>query len=69
MRPSEIQDLADHLGDIQKAAVGLELKFRIRVEVGGKNKPTPEMVNTINEKLKEVAGGWCCNRLQRLAPD
>jgi len=33
LRPDEIQDLADKIGDIVKAAAGLDLKFKLTVEL------------------------------------
>lgn len=55
LRPNEIQDLADEIGEISAAAVGLELKFHIRIEVGGDVKPKEEVKETINQKLKNVS--------------
>jgi Protein of unknown function (DUF499) len=54
LRPGQLQDLADQIGEITKAAVGVELKVRIRLELGGKTKPSPEMIAAINEKLASV---------------
>jgi hypothetical protein len=57
LRPGQLQDLADRIGDISKAAIGVELKLRVRLELGGKARPTPEMIAAINEKLANVADG------------
>lgn len=57
LRPSQLQDLADQIGDITKAAVGVELKLKIRLELGGKMKATPEMIATINKKLESITDG------------
>ena len=43
-----IQDLADQIPDIAKAAVGNDLKFNIRVELGGETAPDSETVEKIN---------------------
>ena len=51
-----IQDLADQIPEIAKAAVGNDLKFNIRVEFGGTDPPSAEAVTKINELLAEVAG-------------
>ncbi len=50
-----IQNLADQIPDITKAAVGNKLKFNIRVEFGGKTAPDPESVKKINELLSYVS--------------
>ncbi len=50
-----IQDLADQVPDIAKAAVGNVLKFKVRVELGGETAPDPRAVEKINELLFEVS--------------
>ena len=50
-----IQDLADQIPEIAKAAVGSELKFNVRVEFGGKDAPDAEAVTRINALLAEVS--------------
>ena len=50
-----IQDLADQIPDIAKAAVGSELKFNVRIDFGGEKSPDPEAVKTINDLLTEVS--------------
>ena len=50
-----IQDLAEQIPDITKAAVGNTLKFNIRIEFGGETTPDPEAVEKINELLAEVS--------------
>lgn len=54
LRPAQIQDLAEVIGDITKAAVGLELKFRLRIELAG-GQASDEVISPINEKLKAVS--------------
>lgn len=49
-----IQDLADQIPDMTAAAIGEELKFKIRVEFGGETPPNPEAVAKINKLLAEV---------------
>ena len=56
LRPNEIQDLADQIAEVVKAAVGLELRFRVRVELGGDKPPSPEVVAKINELLRAIRG-------------
>ncbi len=50
-----IQDLADQIPDITKAAVGNDLKFNLRIEFGGETAPDPEAVDKINALLAEVS--------------
>jgi hypothetical protein len=56
LRPSQIQDLADALGDLGAAAAGHGLKFHLRIELGGEKPPTPEVTKRVNEVLKEALG-------------
>ena len=55
LEASGIQDLADQIPDITKAAIGNTLKFNIRIEFGGETTPDPEAVKKINELLAEVS--------------
>ena len=50
-----IQDLADQIPEIAQAAVGSQLKFNIRIELGGDTTPDPEVVERINTLLSEVS--------------
>ena len=50
-----IQDLADQVPDIAKAAVGNNLRFNLRVEFGGETAPDPDAVEKINDLLSEVS--------------
>ena len=50
-----IQDLADQIPEIAQAAVGSELKFNVRVELGGDTTPDPEVVEKVNALLSEVS--------------
>ena len=50
-----IQDLADQIPEIAKAAVGNVLKFNIRVEFGGDKPPKGAAVERINDLLAEVS--------------
>ena len=49
-----IQDLADQIADISTAAIGAEIKYKIRIEFGGETPPDPEAVEKINALLGEV---------------
>jgi hypothetical protein len=50
-----IQDLADQIPEIVKAAVGCQLKFHVRMELGGDTPPNVNAVNAINTLLTEVS--------------
>jgi hypothetical protein len=55
LRPSQVQDLADQLGELTKAVVGYDLKLRLRIELGGAKAVPPELVARLNALLSEVA--------------
>jgi hypothetical protein len=57
LKASEVQDLADQMGEISKAAVGYELKLYVRVELSGTEPPPEEVVSRINVLLGQVAKG------------
>ena len=50
-----IQDLADQIPEIAQAAVGSQLKFNVRIELGGDTTPDPAVVEKINALLSEVS--------------
>ena len=50
-----IQDLADQVPDLVKAAVGHELTFYLRVEFGGETPPDPGDVDQVNNLLAQVS--------------
>lgn len=54
LKSHQIQDLADQIDEILKAAVGHDIKFYLRVELTGLNPPTNETIAKINEMLKEI---------------
>ena len=55
LQPDEIQNLNDQLGDLVKAAVGLNLQFQLRVELGPTARLSPKMVDKVNVLLSEVS--------------
>ena len=59
LKPGEVQDFADQLGEIGNAAVGHAMKIIVRVEFGGEGKRPPEdVVARINAKLADVSKGF-----------
>ena len=55
LQANGIQDLADQIPAIARAAVGHDLKFNLRVELGGEGPAAAEAVAKINELLSEVS--------------
>jgi hypothetical protein len=55
LRLNELQDLADSLATIRQAAVGFELKFRVRLELSGTSRPPDDVVAKINVLLQEIS--------------
>jgi hypothetical protein len=55
LQANGIQDLADQIPDIVKAAVGQDLRFHVRIEFGGGKPPAPETVDQLNGLLAEVS--------------
>jgi len=56
LQSNQIQDFADAIGDLQKAAVGHGLNFRLRIELGGE-KPAPDkIVVEVNHILGAIKG-------------
>jgi hypothetical protein len=56
LRPNQLQDLADQVGERTRAAVGHGLRFLLRVEPGGATTPA-ELVGRLNKLLADVAEG------------
>ena len=55
LEPHGIQDLAEQIPDLTHIAVGTNLKFCIRIELGGKTRPKQEVIDKLNELLAEVS--------------
>lgn len=55
LRPGELQDLAEEVGNIVSAAAGHQLRFVLRVELAEAPPPAPEIVKKINEALGRVS--------------
>ena len=50
-----VQDLADKIPGITRAAVGHQLRFNIKIELSGENPPDSSVVEIINSLLAEVS--------------
>jgi hypothetical protein len=57
LRPNQLQDLTDQLGELARAAIDHDLKFHLRIELGGATPPSAELVERLNKLLAEVAEG------------
>ncbi len=58
LKPHEIQDLADILGDIVSAAAGYDLTFHLRIELSGESPPPDEVQGKLNEFLEDISPGF-----------
>jgi hypothetical protein len=56
LRPNEIQDLGDAMGDLLQAADGHELQFHLRVTLAGK--PPEAVVHSTSAVLRAVKEGF-----------
>jgi len=54
LQPGQIQDLADSMGELLKAAEGRSMKFRVHIELGEKGQIADEMVEKINKILRHI---------------
>ena len=52
---SQLQDLADAVGDILKLAVPHQLKFTVKLELGGDATPDDKKVEAINSQLAKIS--------------
>jgi hypothetical protein len=55
LRPAELQNVVEGLGDVVKAGAGLNLRFVLRLEVGQALEPTPQQLSRLNEALAKVS--------------
>jgi hypothetical protein len=55
LRLNEIQDLADCIASISQAAIGFDLKFRLRIELSGSSRPPEDVVAKLNLLLQEIS--------------
>ena len=55
LEADQVQDLSEQIPEIMKAAIGNDLKFNVRVELGGETAPDPQTLETINTLLSEVS--------------
>ena len=58
LETNEIQDLADQVGEIKKAAAGQRLRFRVAVELGEAGATPQGILDAVNALLAKVKKGW-----------
>lgn len=51
LKPNQIQDLADAIAGIKNAA-GIDLKFRLRIELGSESQPPDEAIAQSNQQTR-----------------
>lgn len=56
LRGNEIQNLSDVVAELTKAAAGHDLRFFLRVELGGEKAPPDSVVEAVNQMLAKVSG-------------
>ncbi len=57
LKPNEVQDLAEVVGDLKAASVGLSLKLSFRVELSGDPPPSEATLTKVNSILSKVSKG------------
>ncbi len=55
LRPGQIQDLAEILGELGNAAIGADLKYRIRIELSGN--PSKDILDRVGKILEKIKSG------------
>ena len=55
LQTAQVQDLAEVIGDLKQAAAGHELKFHVRIELGGDPPPSDEVIKKLNALLKDIS--------------
>ena len=51
----EVQDLAERIHEIVAESAGNNLRINVRIELGGEDRPEPEVVNTVNKLLSSIS--------------
>ncbi|MGH9689648.1 MAG: hypothetical protein ACRD4C_00840, partial [Candidatus Acidiferrales bacterium] len=59
LKLNEIQDLADVVGDLKSAVVGLNLKVTVRIELSGDRPPSNDVLEKVNRVLSGVSKDIC----------
>ena len=54
LKSNQLQDFVDVMPEILKATAGMEIRFRLAVEIRGKERPSDTTVASINKLLESV---------------
>lgn len=54
LQSHELQALAAKIAELEKVAAGVELKFKVQIELGGDPQPSDAVVTRLNEILQEI---------------
>ncbi|MBI3370955.1 MAG: ATP-binding protein [Betaproteobacteria bacterium] len=58
LEAAEVQDLAEVVGDLMKAAAGQRLRFKVTVELGESTSVPQGVVDEVNRHLTNIKTGW-----------
>lgn len=51
----ELQDLLEKIAEIKSAAAGIDLKFKVQIEIGGESQPSDDAIAGLNQLLQEIS--------------
>ena len=51
----ELQDLLEKIAELKSAAAGIELKFKVQIEIGGESQPSDDAIARLNQLLQEIS--------------
>lgn len=55
LQTHELQELADKIAEIKSAAAGVDLKFKVQIELGGESQPSDSAIARLNQLLHEIS--------------
>lgn len=58
LEAAEVQDLAEVVGDLMKAAAGQRLRFKVSVELGESTSVPQGVLDEVNKHLSNIKTGW-----------
>jgi hypothetical protein len=54
LRADQIQDFAEKIGDIKRVTAGIDLKFKLHIEIPEDAKPSKELLEKLNKILQDI---------------
>ena len=54
LRADQIQDFAEKISDIKRVTAGIDLKFKLHIEIPEGSKPSKELLEKLNKILQEI---------------